>query len=214
MPLGLLGKKLGMTQVFDEKGAVIPVTLIEAGPCPVVCKRTVEDDGYAAVQIGYDAKPERKVNKPEAGHYAKAGVAPVRFVREIRGDETAELEVGQNLSVEIFEEGEKVSISGTSKGRGFAGVLKRHNSHPGPNSHGSMYHNGPGSMGGASDPSRVFKGKKLPGHYGSERVTVKNLKIVKADAARNLLLIKGSVPGANGGYVIIRKAKSRQANQG
>ncbi len=207
MPLGLLGKKIGMTQLFDEKGAIVPVTLIQAGPCPVIQKRTADSDGYDAVQLGFDQKPERTTNRPDAGHFRKAGTTPVRFVREIRGEETAELEVGQTLSVEMFEEGESVHVTGSSKGRGFASVRKRHGSHPGPKTHGSMYHNRPGSMGGASDPSRVFKGKPSAGRYGAERVTTRNLKVVKTDIARNILVVKGSVPGANGGYVVIRKGK-------
>ncbi len=209
MPLGLLGKKLGMTQLFDEKGAVIPVTVIEAGPCPVIQKRTTDSDGYNAVQIGFDPKPERKAIKSEKGHFAKAGVAPTRLVRELRGDDTSELEVGQNLSVELFEEGEKVDVIGTSKGRGFAGGRKRHGLSPGPRSHGSMYHNKAGSMGGSSDPSRVYKGKKLPGHYGTDKITVKKLKVIKTDTERNLIIIRGSIPGANGGYVMIRKGKGK-----
>lgn len=205
MPLGLLGKKLGMTQVFDETGAVIPVTVIEAGPCPVLQKRTREVDAYEGVQLGFDPRPARNVNKPAAGHFKRAGVDPLRLIREFRGEETGGLEVGQTLTVEIFSEGEKVDISGTSKGRGYASVRKRFGSTPGPKSHGSMYGNRPGSNGASSDPSRVYKGKKNPGQLGASRVTTKNLKIIKADAARNLLLVKGSIPGANGGYVIIRK---------
>lgn len=205
MPLGLLGKKLGMTQVFDESGAVIPVTVIEAGPCAVVAKRSKEANGYTAVQLGFDPKPARLVNKPDAGHFKAAGVDPVRIVREFRGDETATLEVGQAVNVEIFAAGDRVDVCGTSKGRGFTGVHKRHGSRPGPKSHGSMYHNRPGSNGGSSEPARTFKAKPLAGHHGHSRVTTKNLKVVKTDPARNLILIKGSVPGANGGYVIIRK---------
>lgn len=206
MPLGLLGKKIGMTQLFDENGTVIPVTLIEAGPCPVILKRTDDKDGYTAVQIGFDPKPERTTNRPDAGHFAKASVSPLRFVREIRGSETAELEVGSTLSVEMFEEGDKVDVIGQSKGRGFTSARKRHGSRPGPNSHGSMYFNRPGSGGQSSDPSRVYKGKKNPGQYGNVRVTTKNLRVVKADTERNILIVRGSVPGANGGYVIIRKS--------
>lgn len=207
MALGILGKKIGMTQLFDEKGSVIPVTLIQAGPCPVIQKRTEDNDGYAAVQIGFDPRPERVVSKPELGHFKKAGVEPVRFVREMRGEETSDLEVGQTLSVEIFEAGETVDIIGTSKGRGFTSVRKRHGSRPGPKSHGSMYHNRPGSMGGSSDPSRTYLGKPSAGQDGMLRITAKNLTIVKTDAARNLIIVKGSIPGANGGYVIIRKGK-------
>lgn len=209
MPLGLLGKKIGMTQLFDEKGAIIPVTLVEAGPCAVIQKRTSESDGYNAVQIGFDAKPERNVNKADAGHFKKAGVAPVRFVREIRGEETSSYEVGQTISVTIFEAGERVDVIGTTKGRGFTSVRKRHGSKPGPKSHGSMYHNRPGSNGGSSEPARTFPGKPLAGHDGTLRVTAKNLMIVRADADKNILIIRGSIPGANGGYVIIRKGGSK-----
>jgi large subunit ribosomal protein L3 len=198
-----------MTQIFDEKGTVIPVTLIEAGPCPVIHKKTDEKDGYLAVQIGFDPKPARLVNKPDSGHFAKAEVDPVRVIREFRGEDTGEIEVGETLSIEIFDEGEHVDVIGKSKGRGFAGPRRRHGVSPGPKSHGSMYHNRPGSMGGSSDPSRVFKGKKLAGQTGNERVTTKNLIIVKKDAGRNLLFVKGSVPGANNGYVLIRKRKSK-----
>ncbi len=209
MPLGLLGKKLGMTQLFDEKGTVIPVTVILAGPCPVVQKRTVETDGYDAVQLGFDPKPERKVIKPEAGHYRKSGASPMRMLREFRGAETAGIELGETLSVEIFEIGEKVDVVGTTKGRGFAGTLKRFNGTPGPNSHGSMYHRRPGSMGGSSDPSRTFKGKKLPGHYGHARQTARNLQVIRTDSERNLILVKGSIPGPTGAYVMIRKMKAK-----
>jgi large subunit ribosomal protein L3 len=209
MALGLLGKKIGMTQIFDEKGAIIPVTLIEAGPCPVIQKRTVESDGYNAVQIGFDSKPERSSTKPELGHFAKSGSPVMRFVRELRGDETSGLEVGSKLSLEIFEEGETVDVIGTSKGRGFTSVRKRHGSKPGPKSHGSMYHNRPGSMGGSSDPSRTFPGKPSAGHDGDLRITMKNIKIVKKDADRNLIIVRGSIPGANGNYVLIRKGKDK-----
>lgn len=207
MPLGLLGKKVGMTQVFDQDGSVIPVTIIEAGPCPVVLKRTADVDGYDAVQIGFGAAKAKNVTKPEKGHFAKAGVEPVKLIREIRGEETSAIEVGQTLSVEMFEEGEKVDIIGQSKGRGFSSVRKRWGSSTGPKTHGSMYHNKPGANGQASDPSRVFKGKKQSGQLGAERVTLRNIKIVKTDAGKNLIILKGSVPGANGGYIMIRKAR-------
>lgn len=200
-----------MTQLFDEKGAIIPVTLIQAGPCPVLQKRTVETDGYEAVQIGFDAKPERNANKAEKGHAAKSGAAPVRILREMRTEEASSLEVGQSISVEIFEEGEIVDVIGTSKGRGNASVRKRHGSKPGPKTHGSMYHNRPGSMGGSSEPARTFPGKPSAGHYGDARITAKNIKIVKTDLARNLIIVRGSIPGANGGYVIIRKGKKATA---
>lgn len=207
MPLGLLGKKIGMTQLFDEKGTLIPVTVIEAGPCPVVQKRTQDTHGYQAVQLGFETKPERLVSKPEAGHFAKAGTAVkvTRVVREIRGEETSSLEVGQTLNVSMFEAGERVDVIGTSKGRGFTSVRKRHGTKPGPKSHGSMYHNRPGSMGRPSKPGGTYKGKPSAGHHGDSQVTTRGLKIVRTDAERNLILVKGSVPGANGGYVLIRK---------
>ncbi len=205
MALGLLGKKIGMTQIFDENGVMIPVTLVVAGPCPVVQKRDLEKDGYEAVQIGFDEKAEKRANRPENGHFAKAGVKPCRIVREVRGEETKDLEVGQTLDLGLFEDGERVDVIGTTKGRGFAGVLKRHNASPGPNSHGSMYHRKPGSMGGSSYPSRVFKGKKLPGQYGNSRVTARNLQIVGRDTEKNLLFVRGSIPGANNSYVLVRK---------
>lgn len=209
MPLGLLGKKLGMTQLFDEDGSVIPVTLIEAGPCPVILKRTVESDGYNAVQLGFDPKREDRVNKPEGGHFAKAGVKPQHFVREIRGDETAKLQVGETLNVEIFKPGERVDVIGDMKGRGFASVRRRWGSRPGPKTHGSMYHNRPGSNGASSDPGHTFKGKPQSGHYGACRVTTRNIKVVKTDTGRNLIIVKGSVPGANGSYVIIHKGRGK-----
>lgn len=210
MALGLLGKKIGMTQLFDEKGAVIPVTVIEAGPCPVIQKRTQDSDGYDAVQLGFDAKHERTVNKPEAGHFKSSNSGATHFIREIRGAETTGFEVGQTLSVELFKEGESVDIIGTTKGRGFTAVRKRHGSKPGPKTHGSMYKNRPGSMGGSSEPARTFPGKPSSGHDGQLRVTAKNLKIVKTDAAKNLIIVRGSIPGANGGYVIIRKGSARK----
>lgn len=209
MPIGLLGKKLGMGQVFDEKGTLIPVTLIQAGPCAIVEKRTTDRDGYVAVQLGFDEKPDRKrtLNSPDRGRFAKAGVKPRRYVREFRVEDNAAYEVGQELDVKIFEKGELVDVTGTSKGRGFAGPHQRHGSTPGPVSHGSMYHNRPGSNGGSSQPARTFPGKKMAGHMGDVRVTVKNLTIVGVDPDKNILLVRGSVPGANRGYVMIKKSK-------
>lgn len=205
MALGLLGKKLGMTQIFDENGVLIPVTLILAGPCPVVQKKDEARDGYQAVQLGFDVKPERLANKPEAGHVAKAGAKPCRILREIRGAETATLEVGQNVDVGIFADGERVDVIGTSKGRGFTSMIKRHNSKPGPASHGSMYFNRPGSNGGSSFPARTFKGKPLAGRHGGSRVTAQNIQIVKRDTERNILFVRGAVPGCNDSYVLVRK---------
>ena len=205
MSLGLLGKKIGMSQIFDENGRVVPVTLIEAGPCPILQKKEKSKDGYDALQIGFDPKPKRLTNKPEMGRFTKSKVSPIRYMREIRIQDVSKYEVGQVLDVEVFKKGEKVDVTGISKGRGFAGTVKRHHTSRGPESHGSMYHRGPGSMGGSSDPARVFKGKKLPGHMGNSRCTILNLKVVKTDKEKNLLVLKGSVPGHMNSYLLIRK---------
>jgi len=208
MKKAIIGKKIGMTQVFTDDGRLVPVTVIEAGPCPVVQKKTVESDGYDAVQVGFDTLPENRakklVNKPLTGHFKKAGVAPVRRLRELRLDNAVELDVGGELTVAQFVPGEKIDVSGISKGHGFTGAIQRWNQHTGPMSHGSKYHRGVGSMGANSDPSRVFKNKHMPGHYGAERVTVQNLEIVRVDAERNLLLIKGATPGPNGSLLMVR----------
>jgi len=208
MAKGILGKKLGMTQIFSAEGLLIPVTVIEAGPCTVVQKKTMDNDNYLAVQLGFGDRRERLFNKPEKGHFAKAGVKPRRYLREIRfsaDDDFASLNVGDTVDVSIFTEGEKVDVTGTSKGKGFQGSIKRHNQGRGPMSHGSRYHRGVGSL-NAVDPARVFKGRKLPGRMGGERVTTQNLEIVKVDQDRNLLLVKGSVPGVKGSLVIVRNA--------
>ncbi|SDC49172.1 50S ribosomal protein L3 [Shouchella lonarensis] len=203
MSKGILGKKIGMTQIFSETGDVIPVTVIEATPNVVLQKKTVESDGYEAIQLGFaDAK---KPNKPAQGHAAKAETAPKRFVKEIRGANVDEHEVGQEVNVAIFSAGDIVDVTGTSKGKGFQGAIKRHNQSRGPMSHGSRYHRRPGSMGPVA-PNRVFKGKLLPGRMGGEQVTMQNLEIVRVDEARNLLLVKGNVPGAKKSYVTIRSA--------
>ena len=210
MKKAIVGKKIGMTQVFTDDGRLVPVTVVEAGPCKVVQKKTTESDGYEAVQVGFDTYAENRaqklVNKPMAGHFKKADVAPTRYLREFRLDNVAELEVGNELTVSQFEAGEKIDVSGISKGHGFTGAIQRWNQHTGPMAHGSKYHRGVGSMGANSDPSRVFKNKHMAGHYGVERVTVQNLEIVKVDAERNLLLIKGAVPGPNGGLLEVRNA--------
>ena len=210
MKKAIVGKKIGMTQVFTDDGRLVPVTVVEAGPCKVVQKKTTESDGYEAVQVGFDTYAENRaqklVNKPMAGHFKKADVAPTRYLREFRLDNVAELEVGNELTVAQFEAGEKIDVSGISKGHGFTGAIQRWNQHTGPMAHGSKYHRGVGSMGANSDPSRVFKNKHMAGHYGVERVTVQNLEIVKVDAERNLLLIKGAVPGPNGGLLEVRNA--------
>ncbi|BAB03853.1 50S ribosomal protein L3 [Halalkalibacterium halodurans] len=205
MSKGILGKKVGMTQVFAENGDVIPVTVIEAAPNVVLQKKTVDSDGYEAVQLGFDDQKQNNANKPEKGHAAKAETAPKRFIKEIRGVNLDEFEVGQEIKVDAFAEGDIVDVTGTSKGKGFAGAIKRHNQARGPMSHGSRYHRRPGSM-GPVDPNRVFKGKALPGRMGGEQVTVQNLEIIKVDAERNLLLVKGNVPGAKKSYVTVRSA--------
>lgn len=205
MAKGILGKKLGMTQVFGEDHEAIPVTVIEAGPCVVLQMKDEKTDGYTAIQLGFDDQKEHRANQPTLGHVKKAGTSPKRFVREIRGVNLDDYEVGKEVKADIFEKGEKVDIVGTSKGKGFAGSIKRHNQARGPKTHGSHFHRGPGSL-GAVGAMRVFKGHALPGRMGRKRVTVQNLEVVRVDAERNLLLIKGSVPGPNNGYVIVKSA--------
>ncbi|AXC51455.1 50S ribosomal protein L3 [Bacillus spizizenii] len=205
MTKGILGRKIGMTQVFAENGDLIPVTVIEAAPNVVLQKKTAEKDGYEAIQLGFDDKREKLSNKPEKGHVAKAETAPKRFVKELRGVEMDAYEVGQEVKVEIFSAGEIVDVTGVSKGKGFQGAIKRHGQSRGPMSHGSRYHRRPGSM-GPVDPNRVFKGKLLPGRMGGEQITVQNLEIVKVDAERNLLLIKGNVPGAKKSLITVKSA--------
>lgn len=205
MTKGILGRKIGMTQVFAENGDLIPVTVIEAAPNVVLQKKTAENDGYEAIQLGFDDKREKLSNKPEKGHVAKAETAPKRFVKELRGVEMDAYEVGQEVKVEIFSAGEIVDVTGVSKGKGFQGAIKRHGQSRGYMSHGSRYHRRPGSM-GPVDPNRVFKGKLLPGRMGGEQITVQNLEIVKVDAERNLLLIKGNVPGAKKSLITVKSA--------
>ena len=200
----IIGKKVGMSQIFDENGHVIPVTVIEAGPCVVVQKKTSEKEGYEAVQLGYEDVPERKLTKPEMGHLNKAGVSPKKHLREFNLENAAELNVGDIVKADTFKVGDFVDITGTSKGHGFTGAIARWNHHTGPMAHGSKYHRGVGSLSANSDPSRVFKNKHMSGHYGVDRVTVQNLEVVSVDAERNLLLVKGAVPGPNGGLLIIR----------
>ena len=206
MKKGLIGKKVGMTQVFDEKGRVIPVTVIEAGPCVVSQVKTVETDGYNSIQLGFGAIKETKINKPNKGHFTKANVTPRKHLREFRIDSIENIKVGDELKADIFEVGEKIDIQGTSKGKGFQGVIKRHGQHRGPMGHGSMYHRRPGSMGPTSTPGRVFKGKKLPGHMGVETVTIQNLQVVRIDMDKNVILVKGSVPGAKGAILKIKSS--------
>ena len=210
----LIGKKVGMTQIFDEKGRVIPVTVIEAGPCVVAQVKSVETDGYNAIQLGFGDVKESKLNKPEKGHFAKANIAPKKHLREFRLDSVEGITVGTELTVTEFAEGDRLDIQGTTKGKGFQGVIKRHGQHRGPMGHGSMYHRRPGSMGPTSTPGRVFKGKKLPGHMGVQTVTIQNLEVVAVDPENNLLLIKGSVPGPKKGLVVVKTAikKAGQVN--
>lgn len=206
MKKGLIGKKIGMTQIFNEEGKVIPVTVIEAGPCVVSQVKTEETDGYNSIQLGFGAIKESKVNKPERGHFTKANIAPARYLREFRVDSIEDVKVGDELKADIFMAGDKIDIQGTSKGKGFQGVIKRHGQHRGPMGHGSMYHRRPGSMGSTSTPGRVFKGKKLPGHMGAETVTIQNLEVIKVDLDKNIILVKGSVPGAKGSILKIKSS--------
>lgn len=210
MTLSLLGKKLGMTRIYDEAGTVIPVTVVQAGPCPVLQIKRRETDGYTAVQIGFGEKPERKATKAELGHFKKAGAAPRRFVREFRIDDAGAFEVGKNLDVEMFSIGERVDVIGVSKGRGFAGTIKRHHTTRGPETHGSMYHRRPGSMGASSDPSHVWKGKVGAGRLGNSRVTTQFIKVVGVDKEKNILLLRGSVPGHENQFVVVAKSKKAE----
>lgn len=205
MKKGILGKKIGMTQIFDDSGKVIPVTIIEAGPCTVIRKKIEGTDGYSAIQVGFGSVKETRVKQPLKGHFAKYGVSPNRYLREFRLSDVSAYEVGQEIKVDIFAPGERVDVIGTSRGKGFAGSIKRFNYSRGPMSHGSRYHRGPGSL-GAVDPARVFKGRPLPGRMGHDRVTVQNLEVVKVEPERNLLIIKGSVPGKEGSFIMIRNA--------
>lgn len=207
----IVGKKIGMTQIFDENGVMIPVTVVEAGPVVVTQIKTKETDGYEAVQVGFGEVKEKHVNKPMRGHFAKSGVALKKYVRELKAEDGIEnYSLAQEIKADIFEVGEKIDVTGISKGKGFQGTIKRHGQSRGPETHGSHYHRGPGSMGGASDPSKVRKGKKLPGHMGNVRVTIQNLEVARVDAEKNLLLIKGAVPGPKKGLVVIRTAVKGQ----
>jgi large subunit ribosomal protein L3 len=203
---GLIGKKIGMSQQFDDAGNVVPVTVIQAGPCTVIQKKTAEKDGYAAVQLGFvEARAVRKPGKPQVGHFKKAGVPVVKKLQEVGCSDPAAVKEGDQVLVDIFEIGETVHVVGTSKGKGFAGVVKRHHFAGGGAAHGSMFHRAPGSIGASSYPSRVVKGMRMGGHMGHERVTVRGLKVVATDKDKNLLVVKGAVPGAKGGYVLITK---------
>lgn len=204
MQKAIIGKKIGMTQLFDENGMVVPVTVVEAGPCVVVQKKTVESDGYQAVQVGFGEVKEKHLTKPEKGHFEKAGVAPKKTLKEFRFDSIENINVGDIIKADTFAAGDKVDVCGTSKGKGYAGTIKRWNNHRLKETHGvGPVHRHAGSNGSTSTPSRVFKGKKLPGHLGAERVTVQNLTIVKIDAENNLIAVKGAIPGAKGGIVVL-----------
>jgi large subunit ribosomal protein L3 len=203
---GIIGRKVGMTQVYAEDGRAVPVTVIEAGPCVVVQRRAKDKDGYSAVQVGLvEARKVKRVTRPMKGHFDKAGIPPCRVLREFRLDDEAEVKVGDKVSVDVFAPGDTVSVTGVSKGKGFQGVVKRHHFRGGAATHGSMFHRAPGSIGASAFPSRVLKGMRAGGHMGSDRVTVRNLRVVRVDADKNILVVLGSVPGAGGGYLVIRK---------
>ncbi len=206
MKKGIIGKKVGMTQIFDEVGNVIPVTVIETTPNTVVQIKTIEKDGYNAIQLGYGEIKDKHINKPEKGHFSKANLTPKKHLREFRVENIENYKVGDEVKADIFQAGEKIDVQGITKGKGFQGVIKRHGQHRGPMGHGSMYHRRPGSMGSTSTPGRVFKGKKLPGHMGKNTVTIQNLDVVKVDMDKNVILIKGSVPGAKGAILKIKSA--------
>lgn len=204
MQKGIIGKKIGMTQFFNENGKVVPATVIEVGPCVVVQKKTIDNDGYEAVQVGFGDATVKSVNKPRKGHFDKADVAPKKVLREFRLDDCSTLNVGDIIKADIFEAGETVDVTGISKGKGYAGTIKRWNGHSLKETHGTgPVHRHAGSMGACSDPSRVMKGKKLPGHLGAEQVTVQNLDVVKVDAENNLIALKGAIPGPKGGIVVL-----------
>ena len=201
----IIGKKVGMTQIFDEKGYVIPVTVIEAGPCLVAQVKSEETDGYNAVQLGFGEVKDKHINKPEKGHFEKSKLSAKKHLREFRAD-SIDVKVGDEVKADVFEAGDKIDVQGTSKGKGFQGVIKLHGQHRRPMGHGSMYHRRPGSMGSTSTPGRVFKGKKLPGHMGVQTVTIQNLDVVRVDMDKNVILVKGSVPGPKGAILKIKSA--------
>ena len=206
MKKGIIGKKIGMTQIFDDNGGVIPVTVIEAGPCIVSQIKTIEKDGYNGVQLSFGDIKEKKINKPIKGHFAKFNLTPKKCLKEFRLETIEGINIGDEIKADIFNVGEKVDIQGTSKAKGFQGVIKRHGHSRGPMSHGSMYHRRPGSMGATSTPGRVFKGKKLPGHMGNDTITIQNLEIIRVDLDKNVLLVKGSVPGNKNSILKIKDA--------
>lgn len=204
MKKAIMAKKVGMTQVFTENGVFVPVTVLEAGPCVVVQKKTVENDGYAAIQVGYTDIREKLVNKPEKGHFDKAGVTAKRYLKEFRLEDAENYEVGAEIKADVFDAGDKVDVSGITKGKGFQSTIKRYNAHRGPMGHGSKSHRVVGSMSSGTTPGRVKKGKKMPGHMGHVNVTIQNLEIVRADAEKNIILVKGAVPGPKGSILVIK----------
>ena len=210
MKKAILATKIGMTQIFSEDGVLTPVTVLQAGPCVVTQVKTVEKDGYDAVQVGYEDIREKLVTKPVKGHFDKAGVPVKRFLREFRLENAAEYAPGQEIGVDVFEEGDKIDVTSRSKGKGYQGAIKRHGQSRGPMAHGSKYHRHAGSNGTSASPSRVFKGKKMPGHMGAKKVTIQNLTVVKVDKENNLLMIKGAVPGARKSMVVVRNAVKAQ----
>jgi large subunit ribosomal protein L3 len=201
--LGLIGKKLGLTQIFSKDGRMVPVTVIQAGPCCIVQKKTIDRDGYTALQLGFGSKKSKNVSKPLQGHFKTAGTNVFAVLQEVRIDDVSPYEVGKEITLSIFKVGDKVKITGISKGKGFAGVMKRWNFKGGANTHGSMFHRAPGSIGASADPSRVLKGKRMPGHLGAEKVTVKNIEVMEIREKDNLMLVKGSVPGAKNSIVTV-----------
>ena len=206
MKKAILTTKVGMTQIFNEDGVLTPVTVLQAGPCVVTQVKTVENDGYSAIQVGFGDIREKLVNKPMKGHFAKAGVAPKRFVREFRLEDAESYAVGQEIKADVFAAGDKIDATAKSKGKGFQGAIKRHGQSRGPMTHGSKYHRHAGSNGSATTPGRVFKGKKMPGHMGAVRITVQNLEVVRVDAEQNLILVKGAVPGPKKSLVMIKES--------
>lgn len=212
MKKGIVGRKVGMTQLFNENGHAVPVTVIEAGPCVVIQKKTVEKDGYSAIQVGFKAKKGHRVNRPLMGHFKKAGKGAFYSMRELKVEDADSFELGQEITADIFKEGEYVDVTGYSKGRGFQGVVKRHGFSGGPGSHGSMFHRAPGAIGQCASPSRVWKNQKMPGQFGNERVTVMNLRVERILPDKNLILVKGAVPGTRNGMVIVRKALKKEGD--
>lgn len=209
MKKAILGRKVGMTQIFDEQGRVVPVTVVQCDSCVVIDKKTAERDGYESVVVGYEDVRESLVNKPRMGQFKKVGVSPKRYIKELKFEDVAAYEVGQEIKVDTFEAGDKIDVTGTSKGKGFQGVIKRWNFSIGPKSHGSKFHRAPGSQGAASDPSRTFKNRKMPGHMGNVKRTVMNLEVVKVIPEKNLVLVKGGVPGPRKGLLFIKDTVKR-----